>query len=97
MRVTGWFQAGVIMLVLGIFVGGYGVGIWLLVLAHGMDADGGAKIVSPIMMLAAIPLLVVGLAMTISGLVLERRQRNEAVASESPRTEASSSLHPRAQ
>ncbi|WP_269928447.1 hypothetical protein [Kocuria massiliensis] len=79
MRVTGWLQAGVIMLVLGILVGGYGIGIWALALGHGTDADSGAKIASPIMMLAAIPLLVLGLAMTISGLVGEKRARTEFI------------------
>lgn len=77
MRITGWLQAGVIMLVLGILVGGYGIGIWALTLGNGTDADGGAKIASPIMMLAAIPLLLLGLAMTISGLVGEKRARAE--------------------
>ncbi|RUQ20665.1 hypothetical protein D8M21_08815 [Kocuria sp. HSID16901] len=79
MRVPGWLQAGVIMLVLGIFVGGYGLGIWALELGHDTEADSGAKIASPIMMLAGIPLLILGLIMTISGLVGEKRARDQLI------------------
>lgn len=104
MRVTGWLQAGVIMLVLGIFVGAYGVGIWALVLGQDTDADSGAKIASPIMMLCSVPLLAVGLGMTITGIIsekwhfedmMEKRSQEDAVTSASRSADESSPTPPR--
>ncbi|WP_129659871.1 hypothetical protein [Rothia uropygialis] len=95
MRVTGWLQAGIIMLVLGIFVGAYGVGIWALALGQDTDADSGAKIASPIMMLASVPLLVVGLGMTISGIFWERHVFREALVARRQEAEAASSVRSR--